>query len=239
MSLPKISHAIYNDSLPSTGKKVSYRSFLGKEEKILLMAKESKETADIYNAIKQIITNCVVTKGFNVNKIATFDMEYLFLKLFSKSINNIIAMSIKDPEDDKEYEFKIDLDKITIVRDPDHSKNVLITDDIGVVMRYPTVDIVDHISSTDTLAIEMIRHCIEKIYTKDEVFDFHADHTTEEQDEFLDDMPVAAYESMKKFFESSPHMYYEIKYKNSLGTEKKISLRSIEDFFSFRSLTDR
>ncbi len=231
----KIKHPTFETELPSNGKQITYRPFLVKEEKILLLAKESKEVRDIYNAVRQVVTNCVITKGFSVDKISTFDMEYLFLRIFSKSVTNSLKIAYLDMNDNKEYQFTVDLDKVEIIKDPEHTHKFKVNDDVGVVMRYPYVSMVDRLPEQlddIQLTIQLIKECVEKVWDNEEVLDFQ-EQTEEDKETFLDDLPMLGYEKMKKFFETSPHMYYKIEYTNANGKEQKIEFRSLEDFFSF------
>ena len=115
--IPKVKHPITTLTVPSNGKKISVRPMLVKEEKLLLMAKESKQVGEVLAAIKQVVGNCIIDKNFDIDKISIFDLEYLFLQLRAISVSNVVKVSYEDPEDNKTYDFDIDLQKIEVIID--------------------------------------------------------------------------------------------------------------------------
>ena len=143
MALPKTKHPLFDIKIPSTGKPVSFRPFLVKEEKLLLMAKASEDPTDIFKAIKQVINNCAMDKGFDIDKLAIFDLEYVFIRLRAISVNNIVKVSYRDNEDDKIYDFEINLNTVEVVFPEKISKNIKISDTIGMTMKYPPASIFD------------------------------------------------------------------------------------------------
>jgi hypothetical protein len=238
MSLPKLDKPVFSILIPSKNIEAYFRPFTVKEEKILLIGQQSEKERDIITAIKQVIQNCHQGKdSFDVEKLATFDLEYLFLKLRSLSVNNVITVSYKDNEDEKIYDFQIDLDDV-IVRNADKiiSNKIAITDTVGIIMTYPSVKVLEDTPEDSTLTElteYLIRSCIESIYDETLVYPA-SDYTTEELEEWLDDLSVEAFEKIKDFFDNIPQMYYKIEYKNSLGTERKIELTTLNDFFTWR-----
>ena len=238
MALPKLSVPLFDIAIPSTNRQIKFRPFLVKEEKILLIAQASGSKKDIVNAMKQIINNCVVSidgKSINVDEFATFDIEYLFLKIRAKSVENIIKLKYRDTEDDKSYEFEVDLDNIEIIRNENHTNKVKVNDEIGIIMKYPTPDITNKIIddgiSTENIMTLMISDCIDKIYDKDNVY-LAKEADPKELDEFVDSMSIKVLEEVRNFFDTMPKLYHKIEYTNSKGTERVIELSSIDDFFT-------
>jgi hypothetical protein len=234
--LPKIEHPVFTLELISTGKKIRYRPFTVKEEKILLVAQMSREEEQVIDAIKQVISNCVVDPGFDVDKIATFDAEYIFINLRSKSVNNIVEMVIRDAEDDKEYTFNVDLDKLDIVKHPEHTNKIQIDENMGMVLKYPNFKVAASIvlragEDNITALIEMMSKCIEKIYEGDKVYVFGEDFDEKEALQFVNDLPIEAIDAMQGFFDTFPTIEHTINYKNSLGNERSYKLSGISDFF--------
>ena len=237
MSLPKITHPTSDVTIPSNKKKIRIRPLLVKEEKILLMAKESTDEADILTALKQVVNNCIITPNIDVNDFTIFDLEYIFIKIRCFSIGNITNVSYIDNEDEKPYSFAIDLNKIEVVFPEDVSNNVKITDNISITLKYPTAKLYDDkqlLKQDGQDVIEyLILSCLDKIYVGEEVDDFK-NLTKEEILEFLENLPVKVYDEIKYFFNNIPYMKYEINYKNSLDHDRQIVLTNLTDFFSFR-----
>lgn len=235
-SLPKIDQPIYTIKVPSLNKNVKFRPFLVKEEKLLLMSKESDNESDILSAIKQIVNNCCLDKGFNVDKIALFDLEYIFLKLRSFSVNNLVKVSYKDYEDEKVYDFEIDLNTIEVLFPEKVSNNIKISEKSGIVMNYPSASLYEDkefLSLTDNYMFELILRCIDKIYEEDEIYE-PSNHSKKELSEFLENLSLKVFEDIQKFLLSVPKIEHKIKYKNSLGNDREITLSSLNDFFSWR-----
>lgn len=233
MPLPKIEHPVYSLTLPSTGKQINFRPFLVKEEKILLMAKQGGEEKEIMKALKQIINNCIVDEKVDVESFATFDIEYFFLKLRSRSVNNIVSLSYKDFEDEKVYTVDVDLESVEIIKDPTHTNKIKLSGGIGVVMKYPSVEIVNKLSSEseEEVAFDVIKQCIDTVYDQDNVYNAK-DFSEQEIDEFVQNLDVNSLEKMLEFFKTMPRLHYEVKYTNSLNQERVIPLNTLTDFFT-------
>ena len=233
MPLPKIEQPLFEMTIPSTEKKIIYRPFLVREEKILLMAQQSGNAMDIIRALKQIITNCV-QDNIDVDALATFDLEYMFLILRSTSVNNIVNLSYRDNEDDQVYKFDVDLNDIKIIKDPANNPNIQVSDTIGIKLRYPNVNLTESIDQYETEADILsyfITNCIESIYDANSVY-LASDYTKEELDEFFDGLDIKTFEKVKLFFDTMPKMRYTIKYQNSLGHDREIELSTLQDFFT-------
>jgi len=235
MALPKIDQPLFDVTVPSTGKKIEFRPFLVKEEKILLIAQSSGIDTDIIKAIKQILNLCIVDE-FNADTLTTFDLEYLFLKLRAKSVNNIVKLSYRDNEDDEVYDFEVDLDKIEVEIPKDIDPKIQITDNIGMTMKYPSASITDRLREFENevdLMTFFIINCIDTIYTEDEVF-LASDYKEKELEEFLDGLTIQSFDKVRQFFEKLPKLYHKIEYKNKLGNDRSIELNTVRDFFMWR-----
>lgn len=234
MALPKIAIPTFELTLPSSGEKLEYRPFLVKEEKILLTARESNERMDIFRAIRQIINNCVTTKDFNVDKIPLIDMEYIFIQLRAKSVDNVVKFQIRDEDDGEAHEIVVNLDEVE-VKFPEEKHDGIITIDetYGVKMRYPSASISDSLSALDSLeqiVDKMIMECIEYVFDKENTYPWEKEKK-DEKVKFIDSLPVDAYEKMEKFFETAPYIEHIVTYKNNKGDDKQIAFRTLNDFF--------
>jgi hypothetical protein len=238
MALPKIQLPFFDVVIPSTAKKTKIRPMTVKEEKILLIAKQANTRSDQLNAIAQVVHNCLVDTALKTELMPLFDIEYLFLKIRQFSVSNIAKVSYKDNEDEKVYDFSIDLEKVEV----DKSKQVPATfnltdgkDGIVIVLKYPSLTdykTYDSIEDPSQLIETMLTCCIEKVFEGSSAFKF-ADATPDEKKEFVQSIPSKCYADIQKFFDGEPRLYYKIEYKNSAGTAREIELTSLEDFFTF------
>ena len=235
-SLPKIDYPILKIKIPSTKKEYMFRPFLVKEEKLLFMAKESDNDTDILTAIKQVVQNCCLDQKFNVDDVALFDLEYVFLKLRSFSVDNITKISVKDVEDEKIYNFDVDLDKIEVVFPKKVDNVVKINENSGLVLKYPPASLYsdeEFLKLEKDQLFELIIRCIEKVYDGDEVYEAK-EFTKDQLSEFVENLNVKIFEKVHEFLLSTPKINYSLEYKNSLGNDRKIELSSLNDFFSWR-----
>lgn len=237
MPLPKIEYPINEIEVPSMKKKFKFRPMLVKEEKILLMAKVSEDDTDIFGAIRQVVNNCCVDEHLDVDKLAIFDLEYLFLKIRSLSIGDTTEVAFRDSEDDKVYEFTIDLNAIEVKFPENVDKNIKISETAGFTLRYPPATLY---ADKDFLALEpnkvfdaLVLACVDKIFDGEQVYDSSL-YQKKELEEFIESLPVKAYDNVRDFFNNVPTMKHEIDYKNSNGTDRKIILRNLSDFFTLR-----
>lgn len=236
MSLPKIEYPIYNIEVPSLKKKFKFRPFLVKEEKILLMAKESQNSSDILLAVKQIINNCCLDIGLNFEQLAVFDLEYVFIKLRAVSVDNLVKVSYQDFEDNQSYDFEVDLNDV-VVKFPEKIVNTIkISDQMGLIMKYPPATLYDDkefLNLEKDYMFELIIKCIDKIYDGDSVYE-SKNYKKEEIAEFLESLGMQTFEEVQNFLLESPKIVHELNYKNSLGNDRKIILSSLNDFFTWR-----
>ena len=234
MALPKISFPIFECVQPSTGETLMYRPFRVKEEKILLFARESGDRKDIFNAVKQIINNCIITEGFDVNTVPMFDMEYLFIKIRSVSVGNIVSFQVEDSDDHITYNLELNLDEVDVELPENHDRKIMIDENVGVILRYPTPEITDKIADLETLTevtYETIRFCIEATFDENNVYSWPIT-SDQEQREFLDSLPISAYRKLQEFFTTSPKIEHIVYYENSLGQRKRVVFRNLNDFFT-------
>jgi hypothetical protein len=236
MPLPKIDQPLFEVIVPSTKKKILFRPFLVKEEKLLLISQQGGEDTEVIRAIKQILRLCVQDEDFDVDKLTTFDLEYLFLKLRAKSVNNIVKLSYRDNEDGKIYNFELDLDTIEINIPENVNSQISVSDNISMIMKYPSASITDKLQQFDNevdLMTFFIINCIDTILTEDEIFPA-SDYSTQDLEEFLDQLPVSSFEKIREFFEKMPKLYHKIDYTNSEGNDRSIELNNLKDFFMWR-----
>lgn len=233
MSLPKISHPLFDVIIPSSKKKVKMRPFLVKEEKILLIAQTSDNPNDIVEAIKQVINNCFVD-DVSIDDLTTFDLEYIFVKLRARSVTHLIELKYTDPDDGSKYDVIVDLDAVEIKEDPRHANKIELTDTSGIVLRYPKTDMINSIKKAETevdLFFNVIKYCIDKVYDEDSIYAL-SDFTEEEQNDFLNELDVNTFTKIQTFLETMPRLYYEAAYMTKDGAEKKLILNSLTDFFT-------
>jgi hypothetical protein len=239
MPLPKISTPQYELELPSTGETIQYRPFLVKEEKLLVIALESEDTKQITTAIKNVIKNCIHTKGIKVESLPTFDIEYLFLNIRGKSVGEEIEVNIICPDDETtNVPVKIDLDSIKVQFDENHSKQIKIDDSIMMEMKYPSLDqfIKNNFDFSQNNAMDqsfdLIASCVDKIYTEDEVWS-SADVTKKELIDFLEQMNSAQFKEIEKFFETMPKLSHKIQITNpNTKVESEVVIEGLASFFA-------
>ena len=243
MALPKLDTPTYNLTIPSTKKKIKFRPFLVREEKILLMANEGADVEEQVDAAKQIIANCIITKGVKIESLATFDIEYLFVNIRSKSVGNVVQLNYKregctnKTEDGTptqcDVRFDINLDNVEIENNEEHTNKVQLTDTIGVIMKYPDFRMLNGIQNLNTFedTMKMLKNCIEYIYDGDEVYDI-ADSDDEEVSEFLESLSQMQFQKINTFFETMPQCVTDANVKcPDCGWTNTFKLRGITDFF--------
>ena len=233
--LPKLMVPKFTIKLPSSGKEVTYRPFLVKEEKTLLIAVESRDQNLIINAIKDAISACV--DDVDVTKLPYFDIEYLFLNLRAKSVGEEVKFSYKHRDGlnrknkkcDVETEVSVMLDQINVKRVDDHKDKFMIDDNYGVKMKYPTIDTIQKVASEQNNEIELMASCIEYVYDNNDV---HTPESLEESVKFIESMNSKQYEKLSQFFNTMPKLEHTIKYKcDGCGQEDEVVLSGISDFF--------
>ena len=236
MALPKLTTPTYELEIPSTDEKISYRPFLVKEEKILLMAMESGKNEDIVNAVKQIVSECTFNK-LKIGNLPMFDVEYVFLNIRAKSIGEISKLKVLCPDDKKTYaDIEVNLEEVQVQVDDDHTNKIELTDSMGMIMTYPTIDSfvdsgIQQINASNM--IDVIGQCILQIYENkgEKIYDAK-DQTQKELTEFIEQMNTGQFKKVQKFFDSMPKLKHTVKVKNP-KTKKtsEVTLQGLNDFF--------
>ena len=216
MALPLLNVAEYDLKLPSSGKKIQYRPFLVKEEKVLLQAMEGQDEKEILSALKQLITQCVSTEGFKVNDIAMVDLEYIFLRMRAKAVGDVSTINFthKPGKCDGVIKINIDLTKIEPTQNKNESDLIKITDEVQVRMVPPTVKALSNMDGSKSQidsAFDTIRDCITEIYSNDELFSVQ-DHTTKEVDDFINSLSSNQFSKLRDYFDNLPALKHDIEY---------------------------
>ena len=233
MALPQLNTATYELKLPSTGKTVKYRPFLVKEQKILMLAQESKDDKQIERAFSNIISTCTFEELIPY-EMPLFDIEYVFLKLRGKSVGEKITINVLCPDDEKtRVDVDIDLKDVGVLMNDDHTNEVKLTKDIKIIMKYPTLaDMSGFSEKGEVLSIfEMIKNCILEIHSGKEIYN-SVDVSSKELDEFIGNMSTQNFEEVNKFFETMPKLQHVVKVKNP-KTKKtgEVTIEGIQSFF--------
>ena len=237
MALPKLNTPTYELEVPSTDEKIKYRPFLVKEEKILMIAMESKDNTQIVNAVKDIVSSCTFDK-LKVASLPMFDVEYIFLNIRAKSVGEVSKLKILCPDDQKTYaDVEVDLTEVQVQVDSDnHTNKIELTDNMGMIMTYPTID-----SFTDTgiqavtadNMLDVISSCILQIYEENGEKVYNAkDQTKKELTEFVEQMNTSQFKKMQAFFDTMPKLKHTIKVKNPKTKKNNdVTLTGLNDFF--------
>ena len=239
MPLPTIVTPTYELELPSTGKKIKYRPFLVKEEKLLVLALETENTKDISTAIKTVLKNCIQTRGVKVENLPTFDIEFLFLNIRGKSVGEEVEVNLIAPDDEvTEVPVTINIDDIKIQKSEEHTNKVKLDDALIMEMKYPSLD--QFIKSnfdfkeetTMDQSFDLIASCIDKIYNEEEVWST-ADCTKKEVKEFLEQMNSMQFKEIEKFFETMPKLSHSVTFINpKTKVESTVVLEGLSSFFA-------
>jgi hypothetical protein len=237
MPLPKIATPTFELVIPSTKKKIKYRPFLVKEEKVLVMAMESESIEQIARAIKDVLTACILTRGVKIDNLSTFDIEYLFLNIRGKSVGESIDVLVTC-EDDGETRVPVTvfIDQIGMVEDPEHTRDIKCDDTLTLRMKYPSLsefidqnfgDGVDLNTSFDVIA-----GCVDMVFSDEETWE-SKDHTKKEWLSFIEQLNSSQFKEIEKFFNTMPKLSHTVKYTNpNTGVENEIVLEGLASFFS-------
>ncbi len=232
MSLPQLTSPEFVTKVPSTGKEITYRPFLVREEKILLMALEGGDEKEISKAITNILTSCILS-DVKVDELATFDVEFLFLKLRGKSVGEVIELKLahSDPDSKCKHrtEVEINLDDINVVGDIGEGK-IQLNDELGIKLRYAGINDVDKIDSKSTEQIyDLVVQCVDYIYDTENVYE---DFTKKEMSDWLEQLSTAQFQKITNFFESSPKLSHTIEWTcPECGEKDTIVLEGMQSFF--------
>lgn len=232
MALPKIDLPLFELTLPSTGEKIKYRPFTVKEEKILLIASESKDAEQEILAAKQVVNNCLV--GKDVSELAMFDLEYVLIILKSRSVDNNVSFNIKDPDTGEVVTLQIDIDNMSMKKFEDHTNQIKISEEYILFLRYPTIDEYVKIVKMDPkdplVNYFLMTSCLDKVASEDEVYNF-TEYSSKEIDEFMENMTSDVVKGIQRFFETMPRLRHEMKYKNKNDVEKTFVIEGLRSFF--------
>ena len=236
MPLPKIVTPSFELTLPSNKKKVKYRPFLVKEEKILILAIESGGMKEITMAIKDVLKNCVLTRGVKIDELPTFDIEYLFLNIRARSIGESIDLVITCPDDEKtQVTTQIYIDEVKVKTNKGHSKDIKIDDTYTMRLKYPSLDqFVDENfnfeKETDN-TFSLVASCIEMIFSKEEAWE-GKDSTQEELVDFLEQLNSTQFKEVQKFFDTMPKLTHDIEVENpETKVKSTVTLEGLASFF--------
>ena len=240
MPLPKINTPTYELELPSNGKKLKYRPFLVREEKILIMALESEDMKQITDAIVQILSDCIQTKSVNVSELSTFDIEYLFLNVRAKSVGETVEVNITCPDDgETSVQMEIEIDSIKVQKNKDHKNVIKLDENLSMKLKYPSLEqFVENNFETNeqtsdvNKSLSMITSCIDMIYDSEESWSA-ADCTKKELDEFLEQLNTKQFKEIETFFTTMPKLSHTVKVKNpNTKVESEVVLEGLASFFS-------
>lgn len=243
MALPKLDVPTYEVNLISTGKPVRFRPFLVKEQKLFLMASESDEPNEVIKTIRQVLKNCILD-DIDVDNLPTFDLEYLFMNLRARSVEEIVDLkyrcnNILHDEDGAEkrcggeFEFQLNLLEIQPTKNPKHTNRINITENLGVCFRYPTFEMVQKYEnlSENEVMLNVLVDCIDYIYDKENIY-YAKDSTRDELQEFIENLQQKDVEKFEVFFETIPEIKKNVDFKcGKCGYEETIVLKGIQNFF--------
>ena len=237
MPLPKITTPTYELVLPSSGRKIKYRPFLVKEEKILIIALESQDQKQIASAVKSILSSCILTKGTKVDKLSTFDIEYLFLNVRGKSVGEQIEVMVTCPDDGKtQVPMSINIDSIKVQKSDNHNADIKLDDTYTLRMRYPSLNefIKSNFNAEDIKVddtFELIASCVEQVYSEEESWT-QEDCTKKELTNFIEQLNSAQFKEIEKFFDTMPKLAHTVKVTNpNTKVESEIVIEGLQSFF--------
>ena len=238
MPLPTISTPTYELTLPSSNRKIKYRPYLVKEEKILILAMESQDSKQIARAVKDVITKCILSKGIKVEKLATFDIEYLFLNIRGKSVGEQIEVMVTCPDDNKtQVPMSINVDTIKVQKDENHSPDIVLDDVYTLRMKYPSLTefIKNNFGALEDMNVddtfELIASCIDQVYSEEESW-ASEECTKKELITFIESLNSSQFKKVEKFFETMPKLSHTVTVTNpNTQVESDIKIEGLQNFF--------
>jgi len=238
MPLPKIATPTYELIIPSTKKTIKYRPFLVKEEKILIIAQESEDSKQISDAVKAVISNCILSRGVKVDQLATFDIEYIFLNIRGKSVGETVEVLITCPDDGKtKVPVTINLEEIEVKIEPKHSKDIKLDDSLTLRMRYPSMEefiktnFIDGGMTVDD-TFDLICSCIDQVYNEEESWTA-SECTKKELIDFIEQLSSTQFKQVENFFQTMPKLSHKLKIKNpNTKVESEVVLEGLTSFFA-------
>ena len=233
MSLPVINTPTYELVVPSTKEKLEYRPFLVKEEKILLMAMEEEQDAQLNRAMKQVVHNCTFDK-INVDKLPLFDLEYIFLRIRAKSVGEVAKISVLCPDDGETYvPVEVDLESVEVEFQKGHTNKIELTDDIGMVMNYPTFQFMNFKPDQTEVnqMFDIINSSIHQVYEGKTVYE-KSDFNKKELKTFVESLTSEQFMKVQHFFETMPRLRHQIEVENpKTKVQNTITLEGLQAFF--------
>ena len=238
MPLPTISTPTYELTLPSSNRKVKFRPFLVKEEKILILAMESQDTKQIVRSVKDVISKCILTRGIKVEKLSTFDIEYLFLNIRCKSVGDDIEVMVTCPDDGKtQVPMSINIDSIKIQRDENHTKDIKLDDVYTLRMKYPSLNefIKNNFGAVENMGVDdtfdLIASCIDQVYSEEESW-ASEECTKKELSDFVESLNTSQFKLVENFFVTMPKLSHTIKVTNpNTKVESEVKIEGLQSFF--------
>ena len=238
MPLPTISTPTYELIIPSSNRKIKYRPFLVKEEKILILAMESQDTKQIARSVKDVLTKCILSKGIKVEKLSTFDIEYLFLNIRGKSVGEHIEVMVTCPDDEKtQVPMSINIDDIKIQTEDSHTTDIKLDDTYTLKIKYPSLtefiknnfDNMSDLNVDDTF--DLIASCIDQVYTEEESWS-HQECTKKELSDFVESLNSNQFKMIENFFTTMPKLSHTVKVLNpNTKVESEIKIEGLQSFF--------
>tara|TARA_B100001113_G_scaffold226821_1_gene186211 strand:+ start:1093 stop:1809 length:717 start_codon:yes stop_codon:yes gene_type:complete len=237
MPLPSIATPTYEIILPSSNRKIKFRPFLVKEEKILILAMESQDTKQIASAVKNVLTHCILTKGIKVDKLSTFDIEYLFLNIRGKSVGELIEIMVTCPDDGKtQVPMSINIDSIKVQKDKDHSPDIKLDDQYTLRMKYPSLnEFIKNNFDAGNLKVDdtfdLIASCIDQVFSDEESWTSD-ECTKKELIDFIEQMNSSQFKKVEKFFDTMPKLQHTVKVVNpNTDVESEVNIEGLQSFF--------
>tara|TARA_B100001029_G_scaffold160446_1_gene148475 strand:- start:10609 stop:11328 length:720 start_codon:yes stop_codon:yes gene_type:complete len=238
MPLPKIATPSYELVIPSTEKKIKFRPFLVKEEKVLILAMESQDSKQIANAVKDVIKSCILTRGVKVESLSTFDIEYIFLNIRGKSVGEEVEVMVTCPDDGTtQVPATINLDDIQIQKNDKHSRDIKLDDEYILRMRYPSLNefIKTNFNSNEDISVddtfELISSCIEQVFSEEESW-AASDCTKKELTQFIEQLNTKQFKEVESFFDTMPKLSHIVKVTNpNTNVENEVLLEGLQSFF--------
>lgn len=240
MPLPKINTPTYELDLPSTGKTIKYRPFLVREEKILIMALESEDMKQITQAIVQILTDCIITRGVKVADLSTFDIEYIFLNVRAKSVGETVEVNVTCPDDgETTVQVEIPIDNIKVQKDKNHKNTIKLDENLSMKLKYPSLDqfVENNFEINESVnevsrSLNMIASCIDIVYDEEESWSA-SDCTKKELEEFIEQLNTKQFKEIETFFSTMPKLTHTIKVTNpNTKVKSDVVLEGLASFFS-------
>lgn len=241
--LPKLDVPIHEVKLLSTGKVIRFRPFLVKEQKLFLMASESEEPKETVNVIRQVLRNCIID-DINVDDLPTFDLEWLFMHLRARSVEEVVDLKykcnnvVKDEKGEDArctgtVNFKLNLLEVEPIKHPNHTNKIQLTENLGICLKYPSFEMIQKYEDMNEAEImsKVLVDCIDYLYDKEQVY-YAKDNTREELEEFVDNLQQKDLEKLRDFFDTMPEIKKDVKFKcPKCGYEEDISIKGLQNFF--------